>query len=89
MVGSGEYAGFSRISRFSRFSRFSRTSRFSGCLHPYRTGSLKGLPVLYGWGMLFVERIAVFGVFAKAVAADGAVGDADVDEPKDVHDGNQ
>lgn len=48
----------------------------------------KGYKLEIEWGLI-VEGISVLGVFAKAVAADGAVGDADVDEPKDVHDGNQ
>ena len=38
---------------------------------------------------LVVEGIAVLGVFAVAVATDGAICDADVDEPEDVDDGNQ
>ena len=38
---------------------------------------------------LVVEGIAVLGIFAVAVAADGAICDADVDEPEDVDDGNQ
>ena len=38
---------------------------------------------------LVVEGIAVLGIFAGAVAADGAICDADVDEPEDVDDGNQ
>ena len=38
---------------------------------------------------LVVEGIAVFGIFAVAVATDGAICDADVDEPEDVDDGNQ
>ena len=38
---------------------------------------------------LVVEGIAVLGIFAVAVATDGTIGDADVDEPENVHDGNQ
>ena len=38
---------------------------------------------------LVVEGIAVLGVFAVAVATDGTICDADVDEPENVHDGNQ
>ena len=38
---------------------------------------------------LLVERIAVLGVFAEAVATDEAIGDTDVDKPEYVYDGNQ
>lgn len=50
------------------------------------------LPVCYLKGRetrLLVERIAVLGVFAEAVATDGAVRDTDVDKPEYVYDGNQ